>query len=68
MFMLVDLLGGIFSDLSLAFKTRFDTIAAITYSLVIVGVYPFIILRIPLTLSSLPTAIGWNSNTSGNNT
>ncbi|KAK7677526.1 hypothetical protein QCA50_019532 [Cerrena zonata] len=34
-FMLVDLLGGIFSDLSLAFKARFDTIAAITYSLVI---------------------------------
>ncbi|CDO69633.1 hypothetical protein BN946_scf184851.g21 [Trametes cinnabarina] len=36
MFMFVDMLGGVFSDLSLAFKTQFDVIAAITYSLVVV--------------------------------
>ncbi|KAJ7062861.1 PQ-loop-domain-containing protein [Mycena amicta] len=35
-FMTVDFFGGVFSDLSLAFKPRFDTIAAITYTLVIV--------------------------------
>ncbi|KAJ7983031.1 PQ loop repeat-domain-containing protein [Mycena polygramma] len=35
-FMTVDFLGGVFSDLSLAFKPKFDAIAAITYTLVIV--------------------------------
>ncbi|KAJ7476959.1 hypothetical protein B0H11DRAFT_1865312 [Mycena galericulata] len=35
-FMTVDLLGGVFSDLSLAFKPKFDAIATITYSLVVV--------------------------------
>ncbi|KAJ7499699.1 PQ loop repeat-domain-containing protein [Mycena latifolia] len=35
-FMTVDFLGGVFSDLSLVFKSEFDTIAAITYSLVVV--------------------------------
>ncbi|KAJ7245217.1 PQ loop repeat-domain-containing protein [Mycena rebaudengoi] len=35
-FMVVDMLGGVFSDLSLAFKDRFDIIAGITYSLVVV--------------------------------
>ncbi|KAI5824499.1 hypothetical protein K523DRAFT_324474 [Schizophyllum commune Tattone D] len=35
-FMLIDLLGGVFSDLSLAFAEEFDVIAAITYSLVVV--------------------------------
>ncbi|KAJ7123192.1 PQ loop repeat-domain-containing protein [Mycena epipterygia] len=35
-FMTIDCLGGVFSDLSLAFKPSFDTIAAITYSLVVV--------------------------------
>ncbi|KAJ7625704.1 PQ loop repeat-domain-containing protein [Roridomyces roridus] len=35
-FMVVDLLGGVFSDLSLVFRDKFDVIAAITYSLVIV--------------------------------
>ncbi|EIM86847.1 uncharacterized protein STEHIDRAFT_131391 [Stereum hirsutum FP-91666 SS1] len=34
-FMIVDLLGGVFSDLSLAFKEDFDVIASITYSLVV---------------------------------
>ncbi|KIM90625.1 hypothetical protein PILCRDRAFT_84557 [Piloderma croceum F 1598] len=34
-FMIVDLLGGVFSDLSLIFKADFDTIAAITYTLVV---------------------------------
>ena len=35
-FMFVDLLGGVFSDLSLAFKPKFDVIASVTYSVVIV--------------------------------
>ncbi|KIK60896.1 hypothetical protein GYMLUDRAFT_200214 [Collybiopsis luxurians FD-317 M1] len=37
LFMTVDLLGGVFSDLSLAFKSgKFDVTAAVTYTLVIV--------------------------------
>jgi len=36
-FMVVDLLGGVFSDLSLAFKDEFDIIASISYSLVVVS-------------------------------
>jgi hypothetical protein len=35
--MIIDLLGGVFSDLSLIFKADFDTIAAITYTLVVVS-------------------------------
>jgi hypothetical protein len=35
-FVTVDLLGGVFSDLSLAFKESFDVIASLTYSLVVV--------------------------------
>ncbi|CCM02556.1 uncharacterized protein FIBRA_04659 [Fibroporia radiculosa] len=34
--MAIDMLGGIFSDLSLAFKSQFDVIAAVTYSVVVV--------------------------------
>ncbi|KAJ7148495.1 hypothetical protein C8R43DRAFT_1009158 [Mycena crocata] len=34
-FIVVDLLGGVFSDLSLVFKEEFDVIAGITYSVVI---------------------------------
>ena len=34
--MLVDMMGGVLSDLSLAFKDKFDVVAGITYSLVIV--------------------------------
>nr|VWP02124.1 Cap60p [Ganoderma boninense] len=36
MFMFVDMMGGVFSDLSLAFKDRFDVIAGVAYSLVVV--------------------------------
>ena len=36
LFMLVDMMGGVFSDLSLAFKAQFDVVAGITYSLVVV--------------------------------
>ncbi|KAJ6473206.1 PQ-loop-domain-containing protein [Mycena sanguinolenta] len=36
LFMAVDCAGGVFSDLSLIFKPKFDGIAAITYTLVIV--------------------------------
>jgi len=35
--MTIDLLGGIFSDLSLVFKKDVDVIAAVVYSLVVVG-------------------------------
>ena len=35
--MLVDLLGGLFNDLSLAFKDKFDVIAGVTYTLVVVS-------------------------------
>ncbi|KAI0630579.1 PQ loop repeat-domain-containing protein [Trametes polyzona] len=34
-FMAVDLLGGVFNDLSLAFKDEFDVVAGVTYSLVV---------------------------------
>ncbi|KAI0358018.1 hypothetical protein OH77DRAFT_1449539 [Trametes cingulata] len=34
-FMSVDLLGGVFNDLSLAFKDKFDVVAGVTYSLVV---------------------------------
>ncbi|RPD76397.1 hypothetical protein L226DRAFT_375270 [Lentinus tigrinus ALCF2SS1-7] len=36
LFMIVDMLGGVFSDLSLAFKESFDVVAGVTYSLVVV--------------------------------
>ena len=36
--MLVDMMGGVFSDLSLAFKARFDVVAGVAYSLVVVRV------------------------------
>ncbi|KAJ7464410.1 PQ loop repeat-domain-containing protein [Mycena latifolia] len=36
LFMLVDMLGGVFSDLSLAFKDKFDAIAGVTYTIVVV--------------------------------
>ena len=36
--MSVDLLGGVFNDLSLAFKADFDVVAGVTYSLVVVCV------------------------------
>ncbi|CAK5267864.1 unnamed protein product [Mycena citricolor] len=35
-FMAVDMLGGVFSDLSLVFKGGFDVVAGITYSVVVV--------------------------------
>lgn len=35
-FMTIDCLGGVFSDLSLAFKPKFDMLAAISYTLVAV--------------------------------
>ncbi|KAJ7709072.1 PQ loop repeat-domain-containing protein [Mycena olivaceomarginata] len=34
-FMTVDCLGGVFSDLSLVFKPKFDAVAAVTYTVVI---------------------------------
>ncbi|KAF9480510.1 hypothetical protein BDN70DRAFT_773930, partial [Pholiota conissans] len=36
LFIFVDMMGGVFNDLSLAFKDEFDVIAAVTYTLVIV--------------------------------
>lgn len=35
-FMTVDLLGGVFSTLSLVFKSKFDVLAGVAYSLVVV--------------------------------
>ena len=40
--MLVDCLGGVFSDLSLAFKPTFDVIAGVAYTLVVVSFVPSI--------------------------
>ena len=40
--MLVDMLGGVFSDLSLAFKDNFDVVAGVSYSLVVVCPRPAI--------------------------
>ena len=37
--MTIDLLGGVFSILSLVFKRRVDALAAIAYSLVVVRPY-----------------------------
>ncbi|KAI0060719.1 PQ-loop-domain-containing protein [Artomyces pyxidatus] len=36
LFMLVDMLGGVFSDLSLVFKPPFDIIASLSYTLVVI--------------------------------
>ena len=41
-FMAVDISGGIFSILSLAFKEKFDVFASITY-VVVIASYPFFI-------------------------
>lgn len=38
-FMAIDLMGGVFSDLSLVFKAKFDVIAGVAYSLVVVCVF-----------------------------
>ena len=38
-FMTVDLLGGVFSLLSLVFKDHFDVIAGVAYSAVVVGAF-----------------------------
>ena len=35
LFMIIDLLGGLFSDLSLVFRPNFDVIAGVAYSLVV---------------------------------
>ena len=37
--MLIDMAGGVFSDLSLVFKSKFDVIAGVAYSLVVVGAF-----------------------------
>ena len=44
-FMCIDLMGGVFNDLSLVFKDKFDVVAGITYSLVVVcptSPHPFV--------------------------
>lgn len=35
--MTIDMLGGVFNDLSLAFKDKFIVLASITYTLVVVS-------------------------------
>jgi hypothetical protein len=37
LFISIDMLGGVFNDLSLAFRAEFDAIAAVTYTLVVVS-------------------------------
>ena len=37
LFMTIDFLGGVLSDLSLVFKAKFDVIAGVAYSLVVVS-------------------------------
>jgi hypothetical protein len=37
LFISVDMIGGVFNDLSLAFRAEFDVIAAVTYTLVVVS-------------------------------
>jgi hypothetical protein len=54
-FMAVDLLGGLFSILSLVFKSRFDAIAGVAYSLVVVRLF---YIDTPL---SIPTCCRWNN-------
>ncbi|KAI0675689.1 PQ loop repeat-domain-containing protein, partial [Trametes maxima] len=51
LFMSVDLLGGIFNDLSLAFKADFDIVAGVTYSMVIL--LDGIVILLALTLNPL---------------
>ena len=36
-FLLIDILGGVFNNLSLVFKEKFDVVASLTYTLVIVS-------------------------------
>ena len=43
-FMAVDISGGVFSILSLAFKKEFDALASISY-VVVIASYPFFNLR-----------------------
>lgn len=40
LFMIIDLLGGVFSDLSLVFRPNFDVIAGVAYSLVVARTLP----------------------------
>lgn len=41
LFMVIDCLGGVFSTLSLAFAEKFDVIAGVTYSMVVVSTNGF---------------------------
>ncbi len=36
-FLLIDILGGVFNNMSLAFKEKFDVVASMSYTLVIVS-------------------------------
>ncbi len=38
LFMAIDMMGGLFSVLSLVFKQKFDVIAGVTYGLVVVSI------------------------------
>ena len=42
LFMFIDMMGGVFSTLSLVFKTEFDVIAGVTYSLVVVRAFSLV--------------------------
>lgn len=56
-FMTVDLLGGVFSTLSLVFKSKFDVLAGVAYSLVVVRLKLEIF--IALLTSSFFSGLGW---------
>ncbi|KAH6916011.1 hypothetical protein BKA70DRAFT_1093140, partial [Coprinopsis sp. MPI-PUGE-AT-0042] len=40
LFLMIDILGGVFFDLSLVFKEEFDVIAGVQYSVVVVSLFP----------------------------
>ena len=62
LFMVVDMSGGVFSDLSLAFKDSFDVVAGISYSLVVVSPWhqllPFL-QRSDMTHFDTPACRSW---------
>lgn len=53
-FLVIDIVGGVFNNLSLAFKEKFDVVASISYTLVIVST-PFF----PHGLLSFPFIRYW---------
>ena len=57
--MSVDLLGGVFNDLSLAFKEDFDVVAGVTYTLVVVRHSAVFITRVTAVDKVAGVGVGW---------